>query len=177
MAKELLRLSLKTVPNGYVLKVGSQEYMCFNIEQLLGGIFTHIAIEKTGYMDKDMVVSVLQAAATWKSVGEALEANASLLAETRKAHAGENAALRGQAAANERAEKAEKERDRLYEKKIALEAEILQLQASLKHIGDTLVGGKKSRAVLVEPKMTKGREAMIKESKKKGKSRYARRND
>lgn len=149
--------------------------MYFDIEHLTGGFFTHIAIEKTGYMDKEMVASVLQAAATWKTIGEALEANASLLAETRKAHAGENAALRGQSAANERAEKAEKERDRLYEKKIALEAEILQLRASMKRIGDTMVGCKKSRVVLVEQKMTKGREAMIKESKKKtGKGHYAR---
>ncbi len=176
MNRPKLKIEVFTAPNGYVLKVGNKEYLYFTVEQLIGGFFTRVGIEETEILTREMVESLMVAAATWKTVGEAYAANASLMANAKKAQSGENAALRGQAAANERAEKAESECKRLREKNIELQTEVLELKQSMDRIGATIVGAKKTTRVVIEDvdKLTKGQKQIVKESKKKGKSRYAR---
>ena len=174
MKHELPKIEVHTLPNGYALNVDNKRYLYFNAEDLIAGFFTHVAVGKTEYLDKETVEGILIAAATWKTIGDAMEANANLIAEARKAHTGENAALRGQAAANERAEKAEREVRRLKERNIELESELFQLKASMDRISKTIIGKPKSRPVVIEePKMTKGRQH-ITSGKKQDKSRYAR---
>ena len=176
MKHELPKIEVHTLPNGYALNVDNKRYLYFNAEDLIAGFFTHVAVGKTEYLDKETVEGILIAAATWKTIGDAMEANANLIAEARKAHTGENTALRGQAAANERAEKAESECKRLREKNIELQTEVLGLKQSMERIGATIVGAKKTTRVVIEDvdKLTKGQKQIVKESKKKGKSRYAR---
>ena len=174
MNRPNLKIEVSTVPNGYVLKVGNKEYLYFTVEQLIGGFFTRVGIEETEILTREMVESLMVAAATWKTVGEAYAANASLMANAKKAQSGENAALRGQAAANERADEAEREVRRLKERNIELESELFQLKASMDRISKTIIGKPKSRPVVIEePKMTKGRQH-ITSGKKQDKSRYAR---
>ena len=176
MKHYLPKIEVHTVPNGYALTVDNKKYLYFTADDLIAGFFTHVAVGKTEYLDKETVEGILIAAATWKTVGDALEANANLIAEARKAHAGENSALRGQAAANERADKAENECKRLREKNIELQTELLGLKQSMDRISSTIIGPKKTSRVVIEDvdTLTKGQKQIVKESKKKGKGRYAR---
>ena len=182
--KNFPQISVATLPNGYALKVGKHEYLALSPESLVDLVFVHIAIGELDYINRDMAAGLLQAAATWKTVGEALSANAQLIAEARRADREYQSALRGQAKANEECEKAVKERDRLYAKNIELEYEVKKLKEDVDGIGRTLVGGEpKSRPlpVLDAPKKRKkyDRSDITKadifgKPKKKGKARYAR---
>ena len=182
--KKLPLIKVETLPNGYALTVEKHEYLALSPESLVDLVFVHIAIGELDYINRDMAAGLLQAAATWKTVGEALSANAQLLAETRRADREYQSALRGQAKANEEYEKAVKERDRLYAKNIELEYEVKKLKEDVDDIGRTLVGGEpKSRPlpVLDAPKKRKkyDRSDITKadifgKPKKKGKARYAR---
>lgn len=177
-------IKVETLPNGYALTVGKHEYLALSAESLVDLVFVHIAIGELDYINRDMAAGLLQAAATWKTVGEALSANAQLIAEARRADREYQSALRGQAKANEECEKAVKERDRLYAKNIELEYEVKKLKEDVDGIGRTLVGGEpKSRPlpVLDAPKKRKkyDRSDITKadifgKPKKKGKARYAR---
>ena len=176
--KHLSKITIETLPNGYALTVGTKEYMYHNVEELLGGFFTHVGIGETEYMDKDMVVGVLQAAATWATVGDALKANASLIASTRKANTEATLAERGRARANERADEAIKEADRLRRENTELRAKVYELEASIQRIGKTLVANhshRQSRLVMADADhMSRGRKQLVTGPKKKGKGRYAR---
>ena len=141
MAKKKLHIEVREVSNGYVLIVGEKEYMAFNVEQLINIFFTHVAVGKTEYLDQDMSAAILTAAATWKTVGDALEANAVWISAARKAEKHEQAAIRAQANANERAEKAEREARRYYEENVQLRLDVDMLEKKLKGIGTKLVGG------------------------------------
>lgn len=182
--KRLPFIKVDPLPNGYALTVGKHEYLALSPESLVDIFFTHVAIGELEYINRDMAAGLLQAAATWKTVGEALSANAQLIAEARRAEREYQSALRGQAKANEECEKAIKERDRLYAKNIELEYEVKKLKEDVDGIGRTLVGGEpKSRPlpVLDAPKKRKkyDRSDITKadifgKPKKKGKARYAR---
>ena len=139
--KKLTNISVKPVSNGYVLIVDDKEYMAFNVEQLINIFFTHVAVGKTEYLDQDMSAALLTAAATWSTVGDALEANATWISAARKAEKREQAAIRGQANANERAEKAEREAKRYYEEVVQLRLENDRYAKRLMGIGTKLVGG------------------------------------
>ena len=141
MKKELPDIDVRKVPNGYILRVGQKEYLAFDPDQLTDQFFTHVAIGITGYMNRDMAAALLEAAATYKTVGEALEAVATWIAAARKAEKHEQAALRAQANANERAEKAERERDRLLNENAELTMKLRMLERKLTDIGTKLVGG------------------------------------
>ena len=171
------QIRVETLPNGYALTVDGHEYMYFKIEELIAGFFTRVAVGKTEYLDKETVEGILIAAASWKTVGEAMEANAQLIASARRANYDASIAERGMAKANERAEMAEKELNKLKLDKLCLEGEIFQLKKSIERIGSTLVGKKtKSRVVIEESeKMSRGRQHLITGPKKKSsKGRYAR---
>ena len=140
MKKELPDISVRKVPNGYILRVGQKEYLAFDPDQLTDQFFTHVAIGITGYLNRDMAAALLEAAATYKTVGEALEAVATWIAAARKAEKHELAAMKGQANANQRAEKAETERDRLLVENSELRLKVTTLERKLTDIGTKLVG-------------------------------------
>lgn len=171
--KDLQNIAVRTVPNGYILTVDTIDYMAFSIEQLINCFFAHVAVGKKAYLDSETAEALVEAAATWKDQGEAYEAVAKWMSLARKAEKREQAAARGQANANARAEELE-------DKIIELKKEAADLRAQLakhKHFGTMLVG----RKVVDDPgdkfdyKLRKSDVAPQK--KKKGKSRYARRND
>ena len=182
--KKLPFIKVETLPNGYALTVGKHEYLALSPESLVDIFFTHVAIGELEYINRDMAAGLLQAAATWKTVGEALSANAQLIAEARRAERDYQNAIRGQAKANEECEKMRKERDALHLKNLDLEYEIKKLKSQIDGIGRTLVGGEpKSRPlpVLDAPKKRKRYDRgditkadILGKPKKKGKARYAR---
>ena len=180
--KNFPHISVTTLPNGYALTVGKHEYLALSPESLVDLVFVHIAIGELDYINRDMAAGLLQAAATWKDVGEALSANAQLLGETRRAEREYQSALRGQAKANEECEAMRKERDRFYEKNLELQYELQKAKDKIDGIGRTLVGGSRPVAVIKEPKkypsstITK-EDVYGKPKKKKGKDRYARKDD
>lgn len=182
--KNFPHISVTTLPNGYALTVGKHKYLALSPESLVDLVFVHIAIGELEYINRDMAAGLLQAAATWQTVGEALSANAQLIAEARRAERDYNNAIRGQAKANEECEAMRKERDSFYAKNIELEYEVKKLKEDIDGIGRTLIGGEpKSRPlpVLDAPKKRKkyDRSDITKadifgKPKKKGKARYAR---
>ena len=182
--KKLPFIKVETLPNGYALTVGKHEYLALSPESLVDIFFTHVAIGDLEYINRDMAAGLLQAAATWQTVGEALSANAQLIAEVRRAERDYLNAIRGQAKANEECDEAVKERDRLYAKNLELEYEVKKLKEKIDGIGKTLVGGvPKSRPLPVfdAPKKKKKYDRgditkadILGKPKKKGKSRYAR---
>ena len=177
-------IKVETLPNGYALTVGTHEYLALSAESLVDIFFTHVAIDLLEYINRDMAAGLLQAAATWQTVGDALSANAQLIAEARRAERDYLVAIRGQSKANEEYEKAVKERDRLYAKNLELEYEVKKMKEKIDGIGRTLVGGEpKSRPlpVLDAPKKRKKYDRgditkadILGKPKKKGKARYAR---
>jgi hypothetical protein len=171
--KDLQNIAVRTVSNGYILTVGTIDYMAFSIEQLVNCFFAHVAVGKKAYLDSETAEALVEAAATWKDQGEAYEAVAKWMSLARKAEKREQAAARGQANANARA-------DELEDKCIELKKEAADLRAQLakhKQFGTMLVGCK----VVDDPgdkfdyKLRKS--DVVPPKKKKGKSRYARRND
>lgn len=50
--KEKMTLTVKTVPNGYTLKVDDQEFMYFNEIDLLAGFLSHVGMGETNSMEK-----------------------------------------------------------------------------------------------------------------------------
>ena len=173
MSKKRLRaINIKTVPNGYILIVEGTEYMAFSEEQLINCFFAYVAVGKKEYLDHETSEALIEAAATWKEKGDAIEAVATWMSLARKAEKREQAAARGQANANARA-------DDLEDKCIELKKEVADLRAQLakhKQFGTMLVGCK----VVDDPGDKfdyKLRKSDVAPKKKKGKSRYARRND
>ena len=60
MAKsELQKISVKTLPNGYELKVNGQEYMYFNTMDMLAGFMVHVGLQETDYMEKGNILTML----------------------------------------------------------------------------------------------------------------------
>lgn len=72
MAKEKIDLGLKTVTNGYVLKVYSQEYMYYNEVDLLAGFLTHVGMGETSPMEKGTILSSLFAAMMGSAYADAV---------------------------------------------------------------------------------------------------------
>ena len=169
------KISIETKPNGYAMTVGTKEYLYFSIEDLIAGFFTHVAIGKTEYMDKDMVHGMMIAAATWQTVGDAISANATLIASTRKANNEANIAEHGQARANERADKAIEECVSLRRENKDLRAKVINLENNLKRIGKAMVTShRKPSAVVVADSSQRDTMPVLKAHKKTGKGRYAR---
>ena len=83
--KKLLNIKVETLPNGYALTVGNKQYMYFDAQKLLAGMFYHIGLEKNDFFNTAMIENLMVAAATWPTVGEAIEANATLMADKQEA--------------------------------------------------------------------------------------------
>ena len=59
MDKNHPKLSLRTVPNGYALTVEGEEFMYFNLMDLLAGVCVHIGMQKTEEMERGSIVTML----------------------------------------------------------------------------------------------------------------------
>jgi len=53
------KINISTLPNGYCLKIDEQEYMYFNVMELLAGFMCHVGLQKTDYMDKGDILTML----------------------------------------------------------------------------------------------------------------------
>lgn len=65
---------LTTVPNGYVLKVDGQEYMAFDVENMLAQVFTHIALNERDYLEANFVKSLFEVALAYPDHKDAYNA-------------------------------------------------------------------------------------------------------
>lgn len=54
-----LKINVSTLPNGYCLKIDEQEYMYFNVMELLAGFMVHVGMQKTDYQDKGDILTML----------------------------------------------------------------------------------------------------------------------
>ena len=70
--KDLKNIAVRTVSNGYILTVGTIDYMAFSIEQLVNCFFAHVAIGKKNFLDHETAEALIEAAATWKEKGDAI---------------------------------------------------------------------------------------------------------
>lgn len=167
-SKELQhKVSVSTLPNGYAFTVDDKEYLCFSAEQLVNEVFVRLALGELEYMNKDTIAAVLEAAAKWQDMKDALMANAELIASARRAHANEIIALGAQAKANQRAEELQCDRDRLWNENVNLKMEIEQLEIKLKKFDRMLVGNTaKPKRVTIDTKLTKGQREAHKRNKK-----------
>ena len=57
--RNLMKISLRTVSNGYTLTVDESEFMYFNEVDLLAGFMAHVGLSETGYMDKGTILNTL----------------------------------------------------------------------------------------------------------------------
>ena len=135
--KDLQNIAVRTVSNGYILTVGTIDYMAFSIEQLVNCFFAHVAVGKKAYLDFETAEALVEAAATWKDQGEAYEAVAKWMSLARKAEKREQAATQGIVNANAKVEQLE---DRIIELKKE-NAELCSEIAKHKRLGTMFVGG------------------------------------
>ena len=85
MEKSIKRITVRTHPNGYELKVERRSYMTFSVKELLAAVFHHILLDKEEYVNKDISENLMIAAATWPTVGASIEGNTKLMAEIQEA--------------------------------------------------------------------------------------------
>lgn len=67
MARDLLKIDLKTVNNGYLLNVGKNRYMYLNLESLIEGFMLHIGLNEPMYFDNDFAKRFVKTAVAWKT--------------------------------------------------------------------------------------------------------------
>ena len=67
MAKELLNIKIKTLPNGYALTVGSEEYMYFTLEKLSQGFLYHVCLGELGAASNEDIKTFLDAAVVYRA--------------------------------------------------------------------------------------------------------------
>lgn len=79
--KQFLKVSVQTFPNGYSLDVEGKGYMYFTIQELLEGIFVHVGLKKTDWLDRDTITDLMTACATWPKEGDAIQEAARLTAQ------------------------------------------------------------------------------------------------
>ena len=160
------KVRVETLPNGYALTIEGKEYICFSAEQLVNEVFVRLALGELEYMNKETIAAILESAARWQDVKDALMANAELISQAHRAQSEANTALRSQAKANAEAEKWKKERDRLWNENINLSMDNDLLAAKLKKFDKMLVGGSKPVIVTDDTKLTKGQREAHKKHKK-----------
>lgn len=85
MAKEKLpKIDVTTLPNGYALTVDSKEYMAFTVESLVNEFLIHVGIGIANYLDDDTVKDMMTAVATWPNADDAVQAAATMAAESER---------------------------------------------------------------------------------------------
>lgn len=85
MKDKRTNITVHTVPNGYTLNVSGKEYMYFNQEMLMAGIFSHLALGMKNDIANNIILSLMEAASQWPTAGEAITANAQLISERKNA--------------------------------------------------------------------------------------------
>lgn len=72
--KKIRKIEVKTVNNGYVLSIegARQEYMYFSPDQLVEGIFAHVATDHTDQLTRNQISNIMDAAREWKGAKKAL---------------------------------------------------------------------------------------------------------
>lgn len=81
--KALKKVAVRTLPNGYELTIGGREYLYFSEETLAAGIFDHLLLGNNKDSDVSLSANLIEAAATWQTIGEAVKANALLLKDNK----------------------------------------------------------------------------------------------
>ena len=81
--KALKKVAVRTLPNGYELAIGSREYLYFSEETLAAGIFDHLLLGNNKDSDSNLSANLIEAAATWQTIGEAVKANALLMSDNK----------------------------------------------------------------------------------------------
>ena len=81
--KTLKKVTVRTLPNDYELTIGGREYMYFSEETLAAGIFEHLLLGNNKESDINLSANLMEAAATWQAIGEAVKANALLLRDNK----------------------------------------------------------------------------------------------
>lgn len=79
--KQLTKVSVQTLPNGYSLDVDGKGYMYFTLQELLEGIFVHVGLHKLDWLDRDTITNLMTACATWPKDGDAIQEAARLTAQ------------------------------------------------------------------------------------------------
>lgn len=79
--KQLTKVSVQTLPNGYSIDVDGKGYMYFTIQELMEGIFVHVGLHKLEWLDRDTITDLLTACATWPKEGDAIQEAARLTAQ------------------------------------------------------------------------------------------------
>lgn len=79
--KQLTKVSVQTLPNGYSLDVDGKGYMYFTLQELLEGIFVHVGLHKLEWLDRDTITNLMTACATWPKDGDAIQEAARLTAQ------------------------------------------------------------------------------------------------
>jgi hypothetical protein len=67
MEKELLNIKIQTLPNGYALTVGSEEYMYFTLEKLAQGFLYHVCLGELGAASNEDIKTFLDAAVVYRA--------------------------------------------------------------------------------------------------------------
>ena len=79
--KQLTKVSVQTLPNGYSLDVDGKGYMYFTLQELLDGIFVHVGLHKLDWLDRDTITGLMTACATWPKEGDAIQEAARMTAQ------------------------------------------------------------------------------------------------
>lgn len=67
MEKEHLNIKIKTLPNGYALTVGSEEYMYFTLEKLAEGFLYHVCLGELAATNSEDIKTFLDAAVVYRA--------------------------------------------------------------------------------------------------------------
>lgn len=73
MAKDLLKISVQTLPNGYSLSVNKEEYMYFNVIELVAGFLAHVGLCDTKEMERGDIITMLFQTMVGKAWGETVD--------------------------------------------------------------------------------------------------------
>jgi hypothetical protein len=76
--KELKKIELSTLPNGYSLEIDNKGFMYFTLEKLLEGFFVHVGLEILSFIDKESIHDLIIACATYPNEGDAIKAVAKM---------------------------------------------------------------------------------------------------
>lgn len=67
------KITVRTVPNGYILVFKNEEYFYFSRQKLLEGIMYHVGLEELGVIDPETIGEFLAAVVVWKDNAETVK--------------------------------------------------------------------------------------------------------
>lgn len=68
-----LKIQVTTIPNGYALTVGSEDYMYFTKAALLEGFMYHVGLEELSAVDEETMRDFIAASIAWRDNAEAVK--------------------------------------------------------------------------------------------------------